>query len=298
MVRYFVILVLLAVVAPGGRNEAGPSASFEGRAERALMTWRGGPDAVWQAGFHPRQDLTLMSPEVTAALSADPHLGLDYDPPTATGPATGTIRWADGGTLEVPLVPADQAASRLANQRRLPGRPSLNPVCQGGLSTDERERRAEESGTDPARCKQVKVTRMTVETVPVRTHRGLADTPAWRFDIEGLPGPIRQVAVADEALDTTPPGLGPTTPFDGTFEQRPDGALTIHLIHLECGRLLGMNVREAPDAVVIEPRTQPYGPPCSGWASIKQRPVQLTKPLANRPLLDARTGRPIPHGAL
>ncbi|MFI6900456.1 hypothetical protein ACIBKY_04290 [Nonomuraea sp. NPDC050394] len=298
MIRYFMILVLLAAVVPGARNEAGPPASFEGRAERALMTWRAGPGAVWRSGFNPRQDLTIMSPEVAAARFGNPDLGLVYDQPTVTSPAKGTVRWADGRTLEVPLTPADIAAYQVANPREIPGRPSVNPVCQGGITEEERERRSEETGEDPANCRQAKVTRVSLETVTVRTHRGPAEAPAWRFDVDGLPGPIRRVAVADAAVDPMPPGLGPTTPFDGSFEEAPDGTLTIHLIHLKCGRLLGMNVHEEPDAVVVEPRVQPYGAACSGWASIEKRPVKLRTPLGDRPVLDARTGLRLFYGPL
>ncbi|MFI9553806.1 hypothetical protein [Nonomuraea endophytica] len=298
MIRYFVILALLAVVVPNGRNEAGPSASFEGRAERALMTWRAGPGAIWQSGFNPRQDLTIMSPEVAAARFGNPDLGLVYDKPEVPSPAKGTVRWADGRTLEVPLMPADLAAYRVANPRAIPGRPSVNPVCQGGITEEERERRSEETGNDPSKCEQAKVTRVTMEKVTVSTHRGQAEAPAWRFDVDGLPGPIRQVAVAEAAVDLMPPGLGPTTPFDGSFEQADNNTLTIHLIHMKCGRLLGMNVREEPDAVVVEPRVQPYGPTCSAWASIEKRQVKLRSPLGNRPVLDARTGLRLFYGPL
>ncbi|MBB5074601.1 hypothetical protein [Nonomuraea endophytica] len=298
MIRYFVILALLAVAVPNGRNEAGLSASFAGRAEQALMTWRGGPGAIWQSGFNPRQDLTIMSPEVAAARFGNPDLGLVYDKPDVPSPATGTIRWADGHTLEVPLMPADIAAYRVANPRAIPGRPSVNPVCQGGITEEQRQRLSEETGNDPSKCEQAKVTRVTLEKVTVSTHRGPAEAPAWRFDVDGLPGPIRQVAVADAAVDLMPPGLGPTTPFDGSFEEAKNNTLTIHLISLGCDRLLGMNVREEPDAVVVEPRILPSDAKCDMPATIIQQPVKLSSPLGNRPVLDARTGLRLFYGPL
>ena len=51
--------------------------------------------------------------------------------------------------------------------------------------------------------------------VTVRTSRGLASVPAWRFTVAGLGWPVSEVAVARNVLVVLP-GYGPVRPRAGT----------------------------------------------------------------------------------
>ncbi len=302
MIRYLAALVLLAFLLPGARSPGAEPVTFDGRAERVLMTWRDGPAAEWRAGFRPRQDLTIMSPETAAALRADPGLMLVHGRPAVPEPSTGTVRWADGRTLEVPLTPAEDAQYRAGAAADGPagasGIPARNPRCQAvPIGEQPAAPRDRLEGDDPP-CKPAKITRVILERVTIRTHRGPAEVPAWRLDVRGLPGPIHQVAVADAAIDRSPGGLGPTTPFDGTFEQGPGDAVTLYFIRARCGRMLGVNVREEADAVVVAPRVLGPEGPCPELGLLDRRTLTLRTPLGDRPVLDARTGRPIAYGRL
>ncbi|MFI6502458.1 hypothetical protein [Nonomuraea typhae] len=303
MIRYLAALALLAFLLPGARSPGAEPATFDGRAERVLMTWRGGPGAQWQAALRPRQDLTIMSPGTAAALYADPDLMLVHGRPAVPEPSTGTVRWADGRTLELPLTSAEDAQYRAGPPVDGPpgssaGRPARNPRCQAVPLGEQPAALRERLEGDGPPCKPAKITRVTLEQVTIRTHRGPAEVPAWRLDVERLPGPIHQVAVANAAIDPSPGGLGPTTPFDGTFEQGPGSTVILYFIRARCGRMLGVNVREEPDAVVVAPRVPGPDGPCRELGLLDRRTITLRSPLGDRPVLDARTGRPIAYGRL
>jgi hypothetical protein len=75
------------------------------------------------------------------------------------GPLPGMVRWANGTTLRLPLLSARAAFAELAAER-----PCAVPNACGQLTV---------TGAEPG-------------VVTVRTSRGPASVPAWRFTVAGL----------------------------------------------------------------------------------------------------------------
>jgi hypothetical protein len=93
------------------------------------------------------------------------------------GPLPGMVRWANGTTLRLPLLSARAAFAELAAER-----PCAVPNACGQLTV---------TGAEPG-------------VVTVRTSRGPATVPAWRFTVTGPGWKVSEAAIARSAFVVLP----------------------------------------------------------------------------------------------
>jgi hypothetical protein len=204
-------------------------------------------------------------------------------------PPAGLVRFGNGATLPVPLLPANDAYFRIGQDHV--------------------------ENCSPGYC--LRVTNTRLDTVSIRTNYGLATVPAWLFTIDGWSDPVGWIAIDQSTLAPLPQVKAPDAPADPAIGRTggvvgwpaTDGGtdatrLTIWLGEGECGIGYAYGepqpvVYEAPDAVVVGGlRTRHrHNGPCPGMPAIS-RPytITLATPLGARILLDGATGQPIPLG--
>jgi len=200
-----VAVAALAVAACGSQRAAPPAASratppaagqngpaaFVARARQVTAQWdRSAAARIWRTGL-VLMDASDLTPVPSGAgfssqrekdAFGSGHFRLAGTLPA--GPLPGLVRWADGSTVRLALLTARAAFAELAAQR----------PCGG-----------------PYACGQLTVTGAQPGAVAVRTSRGLASVPAWRFTVAGLGWKVSEVAVARNALAVLP-GYGPIPP--------------------------------------------------------------------------------------
>jgi len=201
----------------------------------------------------------------------------------AETPPMGTVRQADGTTSTVPVVPATEAYAGLTNGA---------PPC-----------------TD---CQGLTVTGARLGTATVRTNRGAATVPVWLFDVAELHDPVARVAVSVDALRPLPSPSPPAAPaslhLTSVIDVVPDPVgsdpaaatrLTVRLGVSPCDVNPHPSVYEASDAVVIGGQRTPPSPgkACPDLLQVRPFTVTLSQPLADRVLLNASDGQPVPLGA-
>jgi hypothetical protein len=284
----------------GDRSQA--VAAFEDRAIEVLESWRAGPAATWHDGFVPLQDLTLPpdpagAPEdAKMALLAGWYRAAVAMPDAAAGP--GTIRFAGGGTLNVPLVTAaeafraiDQGDSSCPGGGEMPS-PRVAPKIQT-------ERPDTPVSSSPGPCAELTVTAVRLGTAPLHTSRGEATVPAWLFTVAELPEPVARVAVAPSAIPAPPSASPPAPPqFDGLVPAEDlvsvDGAKVTYRLGVgACDENITPLVYEADDAVVVAGSVTRSARVCTEQLLLHPVTVALDRPLGDRPVLDALNGQPL-----
>ena len=267
--------------ATSAAGQHGPAA-FVARARQVTAEWDRSPGArLWRTGLVllDAADLTPLpsgagfgSQQEKDAFGSG-HFTLAGTLPT--DPLPGLVRWTDGSTLRLPLLTARAAFAELAAQRR----------CGG-----------------PSGCGQLRVTGARPSVVTVRTSRGLASVPAWRFTVAGLGWPVSEVAVARTALVVLPaygpiPPAGQDTPgISGLSSVSADGrTLTLSFVGSACDATWGAYRYETSGTVVVgswEKHTA-GGTPCAAVGVPHTARVTLTRPLASRVVLDVASGLPL-----
>jgi hypothetical protein len=194
------------------------------------------------------------------------------------GSLPGLVRWADGSTLRLPLLTARAAFAELAAQR----------PCGG-----------------PTACGQLTVTGAQPGAVTVRTSRGLASMPAWRFTVAGLGWKVSEVAVARNALAVLP-GYGPVPPagqdtpgVSGLTAVSADGrTLTLRFTGSACDAAWGAYRYESNGTVVAGSWEKPSSgnTPCPAVGIPRTARVTLARPLGTRVVLDVASGLPLVSG--
>jgi len=294
-----VAVAVLAVAACGSQRAAPPAAprttpraagqdgpaAFVARARQVTAQWdRSAAARVWRTGLVlvDASDLTPVPPGAGFGSQREKdafgstHFRLAGILPA--GPLPGLVRWADGTTLRLPLLTAGAAFAELAAQR----------PCGG-----------------PFACGQLTVTGAQPGVVTVRTSRGLASVPAWRFTVAGLGWKVREVAVARSAMVVLPgygpiPAAGRNTPgVNGLAAVSADGrTLTFSFTGSACDAAWGAYRYETSTTVVAGSRETPSAgnTPCPAVGVPRTARVSLARPLGTRVILDVASGLPLISG--
>jgi hypothetical protein len=281
-----------------GPGEPEPTATADGFPAHAVgvaAAWRTAPGReAWRTGFVPLQDLTVLPPDpgftdATKQAFAARYFRLATGMPREAGGRRGTIRFADGSTLAVPLVGIAEAYSGLQPQDPPPcperaGNPA--PTTSGPENPVRQDA--------PDGCTVLTITGVSLGTVNLRTSRGAATTPAWLFAVRELKGPIARVAVAPAAVASPPVVPPPSYPAGLVGAEdlaRVSGAaMTVRLRVGACDTDIKGLVYEADDVVVVGGTVTTKPGACTDNLLYKPVPVTLDKPLGDRPVLDAQTG--------
>jgi hypothetical protein len=296
----FIAVVAAALVLSGcARNNpvpAGPapdrSTRVDQQARDALARWDRAVAGTDGPAFVPTQELIeqVGDWEGESGHNNKPALGaglltLAVALPDGAPPA-GTVRWDDGTTLAVPVVPATEAYHRI-------------------LDTGQ--------GTCPA-CTRLEVTGATLTTMRLSTSRGTATVPAWEYTLRGTAVRILRVAVDPaRTVSVSPPAWDATNPPAGTSVESatvsPDGRrLTLHFVGAPgpasqpCGADYTARAVESDRAVVaiveehVEGHSDRHDAPqiCPAIGADRTATLDLSRPLGNRAVLEVRQGLPVP----
>ncbi|MEW2116431.1 hypothetical protein AB0945_14800 [Streptomyces sp. NPDC005474] len=258
------------------RDTPAPTA---GRARQVADAWDGSKAAeAWRAGYHPMGD-TAPPPDGGFHSAADKrayateNYVLDGELP-ATAPEQGKVTWAGGGSLTRPLLDARQTYAAL-DRSDSPGEPHLT------------------------------VTGAELGEMTIATSRGPASVPAWLFTLEGYDKPLGRVAVRPSKLPRSPiGGIGAVSTTEltwlpGLLEVSGDGrTVTVLAAYGSCDDGPRVKALETDGSVVLSASVAGTKSdlPCTAELNSKKVTVELERPLGDRVLLDAYTGRPVPYG--
>jgi hypothetical protein len=271
------LLVVLALFTAGagavvgcGSEKAGSrgadSAPQPGaRARQVADAWDGSKAAeAWSKGYYPMGEAvqlpdTAFRNEPDKQAYTTQNFVLRGTLPT-TRPKDGQVKWENGGSLTLPLMGAQQA---------------YETVARG-------------SNDGP----HLTVTEAKLGEMTLTTSRGPATVPAWLFTLEGYDTPLKRVALSPSKLPEPPIEPARQVPTD---ELAPLGRLvavaangrsvTVIANHGSCD--------DGPAASVVGTKDGP----CTSDMKGEEMTVKLHRPVGDRVLLDAFTGRPVPYGA-
>jgi hypothetical protein len=248
------------------------------RARQVADAWDGSRAAEeWHEGFYPLGEVVQL-PEGGLRGEADKrawdigNFDLNGKLP-GTEPGSGRVAWESGSSLTTPLLQADQAY-RTLDHADSPG-PRLT------------------------------VTAARLGDMTVTTSRGPATVPAWLFTLDGYASPLKRAAVSPSKLPASPiEPLGQDVPTDvlaplgGLTKTAQDGrSLTVLATHGSCDDGPTVKALETSGSVVLSASTTgSEDGPCTSELRGEKVPVKLDRPLGERIVLDAFTGRPVPYG--
>ncbi|MGW3728087.1 hypothetical protein [Streptomyces sp. NPDC000851] len=247
------------------------------RARRVAGAWDGSKAAeAWRAGYHPMGEAVEL-PEGGFHDKADEHAYATQNfvlrgrLPVAPE-RSGRVTWKSGGSLTRPLLGAREAYERFA----------------GG-------------GNDGP---HLTVTGARLGEMTLATSRGPATVPAWLFTLEGYDSPLRSVAVGPSKLPRPPVGPAAGSPSGELWELRSlvevagDGrSVTVIGNHGACDDGPVVHVLETDGSVVLSGSVAGgTDGPCTAQLLGREVAVTLDRPVGDRVLLDAATGRPVPYG--
>jgi hypothetical protein len=161
------------------------------------------------------------------------------------------------------------------------------------------------SGPAAAPTRAATVTGAQPAVVTIRTGRGLASVPAWRFTVAGLGWKVSEVAVARDALVVLPgyvpiPRAGQNTPgVNGLTAFPADGrTLTLSFTGSACDAAWGAYRYESNGTVVAGSWEKPSAgnTPCPAVGMPRTARVMLARPLGTRVILDVASGLPLVSG--
>ncbi|MEU5297435.1 hypothetical protein [Streptomyces umbrinus] len=284
--RLLVGLTLFATAAAGVTScgdkygDAGthdPARAAE-RARQVSDAWEGSAAArVWREGYFPLGD-PVQLPEGAFHSDADKqayqsqNLEIRGSLPGAP-PKKGEVRWRGGGSLAVPVVSARAAYEQIG----------------GGSGA---------AGPGP----RLTVTGARLGEMAIRTSQGSATVPAWHFTIKGYDTPLKRVAVVASKLPKPPVKPLPDLTDDlwelaGLDTVSRDGrTVVLRAHHGSCDDGPGVDVLESGDNVVFSAWIRnPSDGLCTKELRARKVTVKLDRPVGDRMLLDAFTGRPVPY---
>ncbi|KMS77375.1 lipoprotein [Streptomyces viridochromogenes] len=269
-------LGLFAAGCGGGAADAGtsePAPDTGPRAREVARAWEGSPAAEnWRKGYHPVAD-PVQLPEDAFHNDADKeaytsqNFELRGDLPE-TPAKDARVTWRNGDSLTLPLMRAREAYEQL-DRNSSPG-PRLT------------------------------VTGAKLGETTLATSRGPATVPAWLFTLDGYDTPLKRVALAPSKPPKAP--IGPVGDLGNDLwelgkvvEVAADGrSATVLAHHGACDDGPAVDVLETDGSVVLSGYMvgQKEGP-CTAQLLAKKVTVELGRPLGDRILLDAFTGRPV-----
>ncbi|MFJ8595363.1 hypothetical protein [Streptomyces sp. NPDC093598] len=280
------LLLVLALSATGagaaagcGSAEAGgsePDPPSQDRARQVADAWDGsGAAAQWHEGYHPVEAVVQPPAEGLRGDDRRAYATGNFDLraplPSARG-KSGRVTWRDGGSLTRPLMAADRAYRTLDR----------------------------DSGPGP----RLTVTRAELGNMTVLTARGPATVPAWLFTLEGYAGPLKRAAVSPSGPPTPPIGpLGQDVPTDvlaplgGLMKVARDGrSVTVVAHHGSCDDGPVVQALETDGSVVLSAAVEGADDGlCTSELRGEKVTVKLDRPVGDRIVLDAFTGRPVPY---
>ncbi|MEU0392650.1 hypothetical protein ABZ208_07735 [Streptomyces sp. NPDC006208] len=289
-VDLLVVLALLTAVtgavAGCGSEKAGghgarvgdgdPAPESEARARQVADAWDGSKAAeTWRKGYYPLGE-TVQLPENAFRNGADK---LAYGTRNfvlrgglpATPQKDGKVKWESGGSLTLPLMGARKA---------------YETVARG-------------SNDGP----HLTVTGAKLGEMTLATSRGPATVPAWLFTLEGYDTPLKRVALSPSKLPRPPikpVGEVPTdelAPLGRLVGMAADGrSVTVMATHGACDDGPAVDVLETGGSVVLSASVVgTKDGPCTSQLLGEEVTVTLDRPVGDRLLLDAFTGRPVPN---
>ncbi|MER6131446.1 hypothetical protein [Streptomyces sp. NPDC001815] len=283
LLRLLVVLALFTGTAACAGKGGDPGAAHDPertmeRARQVSDAWAGSEAArIWREGYFPLDD-PVQLPEGAFHNQADKrayeaqNFELRGPLPGAPPKRKGEVRWRSGGSLPVAVSSARAAYEKLA---------------QGG---------------DVGHS--LVVTGARLGRMTLSTGRGPASVPAWHFTVAGYDTPLRRVAVGPSKLPRPP--VKPVAeasdalyPLYGLTAVSRDGrTVTLRAHHGSCDEGPAVDVLESGDNVVFSGwiRDRAEGM-CTDDLRMKKVTVKLDRPVGDRMLLDAFTGRPVPHDA-
>ncbi|GHE97073.1 hypothetical protein GCM10018772_21560 [Streptomyces fumanus] len=260
-----------------GRADAQSPRVREERARQVADAWRGSAAAAtWARGYYPMAD-AVQEPVSGWRGAADErafetrNFVLDGELPR-TPSAFGKVDWGDGEELTRPLMGSKKAYRSFALDR------SAGP--------------------------HLTVTGARLGTTTIVTSRGKATVPAWLFTLEHYDTPLKRVAVTPSKLPEPPigrarqgaaGGLRSIPRLTGTAA---DGrSVTVRATHGSCDDGPVVTALETGESVVLSASVKGVERGACPADMIEQNVrVGLSRPLGDRILLDALTGRPVPFG--
>ncbi|MFZ0162003.1 MAG: hypothetical protein WAL12_00315 [Trebonia sp.] len=269
-------------VTPSTAGQNGPAA-FVARAQQVTAQWdRSDAARAWRTGL-VLMDASDLTPVPSKGFSSgreklafmSGHFRLAGVLPA--GPLPGMVRWANGTTLRLPLLSARAAFAELAAER-----PCAVPNACGQLTV---------TGAEPG-------------VVTVRTSRGPASVPAWRFTVAGLGWKVSEVAVARSAFvvlpgygQIPPPGRDTRGVSELTAVSGNGRALRLIFTGGACTTAWGAYKYESGSTVVVGSweRSSANGP-CPAVGIGRTARVTLARPLGTRVVLDVASGLPLVPG--
>ncbi|MFJ5774041.1 hypothetical protein [Streptomyces sp. NPDC093094] len=283
-IRTASLLCLVAVLSAGcgqehaadGSGRTAPAGENE-RARRVAAAWDGSDAAeAWRRGFYPMADVVQL-PENAFRSGADKEAYLTQNFELrgvlpARHPRQGTVKWDGGATLDLPLTDAREAFGTLDRS----------------------------GGEGPA----LVVTAARLGTMELATSRGPATVPAWLFTLRGYDTPLKRVALSPSKQPKPPIGPAADTPSDELWpleqlmETAEDGrSVTVLAAHGSCDDGPAVEVLETGGSVVLSASIRnPSEGDCTADLKMTEVTVRLGRPLGDRVLLDAFTGRPVSYG--
>ncbi|MEY2242146.1 hypothetical protein AB8A21_04200 [Streptomyces sp. BF23-18] len=258
--------------APGGGHVRDDDTAE--RARRVAAAWEGSEVArAWQRDYYLLGDAVQL-PGGAFHNDADKRAyatrNFDLRTPLPDAPKKpGRIRWTDGEALTLPLTSARAAYDKL-DRGESPG-PALT------------------------------VTGARLGDMTVLTSRGKATVPAWLFTVKGYDTPLKHIAVTPPKLPRPPIGAvqqetDELVPLHGLNTVAQDGrTLTVLAKHGACDDGPAVDVLETEGSVVLSASIRGTSDgPCTSQSLAKKVTVRLRRPVGDRILLDAFTGRPVP----
>ncbi|MFE4413897.1 hypothetical protein [Streptomyces sp. NPDC056821] len=270
------LLLVLALFAAAGGTLTGCGAVAEvrarqvadARAREVADAWDGSEAArVWRKGYHPIGEAVDLPEDAFHDIS-DKHayeaqnFALRGQLPAAPR-KNGRVKWESGGSLTLPLMEARQAYEAVA----------------GG-------------GNDGP---HLTVTGVKLGEMTLSTSRGPATVPAWLFTLDGYDTPLKLAAVRPSKPlkpPVKPEGSGDSLQLVGTA--RDGRSVTVLAGHGSCDDGPAVDVLETSGSVVLSASVVGTKEgPCTADLLLEEVTVKLNRPLGDRLLLDAFTGRPV-----
>lgn len=247
------------------------------RAHAVAEAWDGSNAAeAWREGYYPMGE-AIQLPAGGLREGADQralelqNFVLQGELPKAL-PEAGAVTWRRGGSVRLPLLGASSVFKAMG--RGGAGHPRLT------------------------------VTGAKLGGMTIATSRGPAEVPAWLFTLRGYQEPLKRTAVVPSKLPDPPipPAgqmpAGELQPLQRLTEVAENGrVIKVLASHGSCDSGPSVDVWETSGSVVLSAYISDSSDgPCSSELRSRAVTVTLDKPVGDRVLLDAHTGRPVSYG--
>ncbi|GIF66155.1 hypothetical protein Ais01nite_41900 [Asanoa ishikariensis] len=295
-------MALSACASTGGVGDGGGPAVSD--RHEAIEQWAGEvadawspTSTAWKQGYVPLQEPVFVEGSLTGAEKQALAAGwwtTKVALPTDR-PSPGTVVFRDG-SLKAPLLSAASSYQKMDMGDPPPCGVTPSPVVvpsgpDGSVS--------EPGGGD---CVGLTVSGVSLSTMELRTSRGVATVPAWRFEIDGGRA-VLHAAVADPA-PLPSPAATPTNrevPAGMVAAQSVTGADNLDLHYSlgvgACDHDITPIVVERPHVVVVTGGVTRDDGTCTDQLVISPVTASLTEPLGDRPVLDGLNGTLLPMGS-